>query len=53
MAGIFFAFVSFKFDHLAHLQNISSGWLPLILAAMIASGASPPAATPAGSPRRS
>lgn len=36
VAGIFFAFVSFKFDHLAHLQNISSGWLPLILAAMIA-----------------
>jgi hypothetical protein len=36
IAGIFFAFVSFKFDHLAHLQNISSGWLPLILAAMIA-----------------
>jgi hypothetical protein len=36
IAGIFFAFVSFKFDHLAHLQNIWSGWLPLILAAMIA-----------------
>jgi hypothetical protein len=36
VAGIFFAFVSFKFDHLAHLQNISSGWLPLILAGMIA-----------------
>jgi hypothetical protein len=36
IAGIFFAFVSFKFDHLAHLQNIASGWLPLILAGMIA-----------------
>ncbi|MDP9194729.1 MAG: hypothetical protein M3P06_23780 [Acidobacteriota bacterium] len=36
IAGIFFAFVSFKFDHLAHLQNVFSGWLPLILAAMIA-----------------
>lgn len=36
IAGIFFAFVSFKFDHLAHLQNIASGWLPLILAAMMA-----------------
>ncbi|MFL6246818.1 MAG: hypothetical protein ACJ74H_12380 [Thermoanaerobaculia bacterium] len=36
IAGIFFAFVSFKFDHLAHLQNIASGWLPLILAAMVA-----------------
>ncbi|HYC61759.1 MAG TPA: hypothetical protein VEK79_19560 [Thermoanaerobaculia bacterium] len=36
IAGIFFAFVPFKFDHLAHLQNIASGWLPLILAAMIA-----------------
>jgi hypothetical protein len=36
IGGIFFAFVSFKFDHLAHLQNVSSGWLPLILAGMIA-----------------
>jgi hypothetical protein len=36
VAGIFFAFVSFKFDHLAHMQIISSGWVPLILAALIA-----------------
>ena len=35
IAGIFYAFVSFKFDHLAHLQFIWSGWLPLILAALI------------------
>ncbi|HEU4521320.1 MAG TPA: hypothetical protein VFT12_04905 [Thermoanaerobaculia bacterium] len=36
VGGIFFAFVSYKFDHLSHLQIIWSGWLPLILAALIA-----------------
>jgi hypothetical protein len=34
--GVFYAFVSFKFDHLAHLQIISSGWIPLTLAAFFA-----------------
>ncbi|HEY0157490.1 MAG TPA: hypothetical protein VGF28_09415 [Thermoanaerobaculia bacterium] len=35
VAGIFYAFVSFKFDHLPHLQIISSGWIPLTLAALV------------------
>jgi hypothetical protein len=34
--GILYAFVSFKFDHLAHLQIVSSGWVPLTLAGLIA-----------------
>lgn len=36
VAGIIFAFVPFKFDHLSHLQIIWSGWLPLLLAGVIA-----------------
>ena len=36
VAGIFFAFMQFKFDHLSHLQVIWSGWVPLLLAALIA-----------------
>jgi hypothetical protein len=36
IGGIFFAFCSFKFDHLAHLQIIWSGWLPLMFAALFA-----------------
>ena len=36
LAGVFFAFLSFKFDHLSHLQMIWSGWLPLLLAALLA-----------------
>jgi hypothetical protein len=36
ISGIFFAFVPFKFDHLPHLQIIFSGWLPLVLAAVLA-----------------
>jgi hypothetical protein len=36
VAGIIFAFVPFKFDHLSHLQLIWSGWIPLLLAAVIA-----------------
>jgi hypothetical protein len=35
VAGILFAFCAYKFDHLAHLQIIWSGWLPLILAALL------------------
>jgi hypothetical protein len=35
MAGIFHAFVSFRISHIPHVQIISSGWLPLILAALI------------------
>jgi len=36
VAGIFFAFVSFKWDHMAHLQILCSQWLPLMLAALLA-----------------
>jgi len=35
IAGVFFAFVSFKFDHLSHPQIIASGWIPLTLAALL------------------
>ncbi len=35
-AGIFFAFCSFKFDHLPHMQIIFSVWVPLLLAALLA-----------------
>lgn len=34
VAGVFFAFCPFKFDHLAHIQIIWSGWLPLMFAAL-------------------
>ncbi|HWW62618.1 MAG TPA: hypothetical protein VN181_14690 [Thermoanaerobaculia bacterium] len=34
-AGVFYAFVSFRFDHLAHVQIVWGGWLPLMLAALI------------------
>ena len=35
LAGIFYGFVSFKFDHLSHLQFLCSEWLPLMLAALL------------------
>ena len=35
-AGVFFAFAPFKFDHLPHVQIVNSGWLPLLLAALLA-----------------
>ena len=34
--GVFFAFCSFKFDHLPHLQILFSAWVPLLLAALLA-----------------
>jgi len=36
VGGIFAAFVSFKFDHLSHVQVVWTGWLPLMLAALLA-----------------
>lgn len=36
VVGILYAFTQFRLDHLAHLQLIWGGWLPLILAAIIA-----------------
>jgi hypothetical protein len=35
VAGIFHAFLSFRISHVPHVQIVSSGWLPLILAALI------------------
>jgi hypothetical protein len=35
VAGVIFAFVPFKFDHLSHMQLLWSGWIPLLLAAVI------------------
>lgn len=35
VAGIFHAYVSFRISHVPHVQIISSGWLPLILAALV------------------
>lgn len=35
-AGLFFAFVPFRFDHLSHVQHLWSVWLPLLLAALLA-----------------
>jgi len=36
VAGVLYAFVPFKWDHLSHVQIISSGWLPLLLASLLA-----------------
>jgi hypothetical protein len=35
VAGVVFAFVPFKWDHLSHMQLQWSGWIPLLLAAVI------------------
>ncbi|HUJ14817.1 MAG TPA: hypothetical protein VL284_13615 [Thermoanaerobaculia bacterium] len=36
IAGVLYAFVPFRFDHRPHIQIIWGGWLPLILAAILA-----------------
>jgi hypothetical protein len=36
VAGVFFAFCAYKFDHLSHLQIVFSAWVPLTLAALFA-----------------
>jgi hypothetical protein len=41
VGGIFFAFTPYRFDHVAHLQHVWSGWLPLALAALIFYGRRP------------
>lgn len=35
-AGVFYAFLPFRFTHLPHVQHIWGGWLPLLLAALLA-----------------
>jgi hypothetical protein len=34
-AGVFYAFVPFRFVHLSHLQHIWGGWLPMLLFALL------------------
>ncbi|HEX8619512.1 MAG TPA: hypothetical protein VF911_18170 [Thermoanaerobaculia bacterium] len=34
-AGVFYAFVPFRFVHLSHLQHVWGGWLPLLLLALL------------------
>ncbi|MBI2214919.1 MAG: hypothetical protein HYU52_14830, partial [Acidobacteria bacterium] len=41
IAGVFYAFMPFRFDHLPHLQHVWSGWLPLALAGLIWYGRKP------------
>ena len=40
-AGVFYAFVPWRFTQLSHVQHVWSGWLPLLLAALIAYGRAP------------
>jgi hypothetical protein len=35
-AGIFYAFLPFRFVHLSHVQHVWGGWLPLMLVALLA-----------------
>ena len=35
-AGVFYAFLPFRFTHLSHVQHVWGGWLPLMLAALLA-----------------
>jgi hypothetical protein len=35
VAGILYSFVNFRVDHLAHLQFVWGGWMPLMLAALL------------------
>ena len=35
-AGIFYAFLPFRFAHLSHVQHVWGGWLPLLLLALLA-----------------
>lgn len=41
IAGILYGFVPYRFSQLAHVQVISSGWLPLLLAALLVYRRSP------------
>ena len=34
-AGIFYAFLPYRFVHLAHIQHVWGGWLPLLLLALL------------------
>jgi hypothetical protein len=41
VAGIFYACVPFRFTHLSHVQHVWAGWIPLMLAALIAFARTP------------
>ena len=47
-AGVFYAFVPFRFTQLSHIQHVWGGWLPVLLAA--ARRARPRVAQPARAP---
>ncbi|HKR62523.1 MAG TPA: hypothetical protein VJZ00_02225, partial [Thermoanaerobaculia bacterium] len=34
-AGVFYAFVPFRFVHIAHVQHVWGGWLPLLLVTLL------------------
>lgn len=34
-AGVFYAFVPFRFTHLSHLQHVWGGWIPILLLTLI------------------
>ncbi len=40
-AGVFYAFVPFRFVHTSHIQHIWGGWLPLLLLALLMYGEKP------------
>lgn len=40
-AGVFYAFVPFRFVHLSHVQHVWGGWLPLLLFALLRYADSP------------
>lgn len=50
-AGIFYAFVPYRFTHAAHVQYVWAGTLPLLLFAFFVTHASPTGVTPCGSAR--
>ncbi len=35
VGGLFFAFVPFRFGHIAHIQHLWAGWIPLLIAAIV------------------
>jgi hypothetical protein len=42
-AGVFYAFVPFRFTQLSHIQHVWGGWLPVLLAALLHYAAGPSA----------
>jgi hypothetical protein len=34
-AGVFYAFVPFRFNHLTHVQHVWGGWVPMLLLALL------------------